>query len=264
MFAFAFISALLLAVPAYSAPYGAPQTSPQSTPKIDPTLGFTPGHIISPATCTTTYSANLCPARLPSRNMLVTAMHQVVSEATPNTVTLKSHNGLEGGYSMKGEEIRTLAIFSPLPESVRGKLCRFHFITDGGVNLQPREIVDHWTVHALFEGKAVWNETTWATQPQHDEKPVARFQTAANETVRVAPDAGNGEVQGKWSHSFMEGGDFECPIGRDMAWVMRPSGLKPAVEDLEINPAMFVGGQNGMAIEVLGSAGLSGWPELAF
>ncbi|KAI5805986.1 hypothetical protein EDC01DRAFT_785970 [Geopyxis carbonaria] len=245
-------------------PQAASDTPADTAPTSDPSLPYTPGTAITPTTCLdlSTYSPNLCPARLPSTNLFSTAAHQVVSAAAPSTVQQRSFNALEAGFTVAGEELRTLALVPALPATAAGKLCRLHFITDGGVNLQPRSLIDHWEVYAIPAEDAdaagvAWNVTTWETQPALPAAPVARFQTDSGSSV--APDAGTGEaVKVKVSHTMLSGEDFECPTGKTV-WVVRPVALGGTPET---TATMFVGGQNGLGIEVLGTGGEGGWPEL--
>jgi hypothetical protein len=97
--------------------------TPQTT-SADTDLGFTPGLTI-PTDCRTSPTLNICPARLPDGNALLTSTNIVLNDVK-GTVT-KYPNVLYAGFGQTANgslsESSTITLFD-FPSGQEGKQCR--------------------------------------------------------------------------------------------------------------------------------------------
>ncbi|KAI5791131.1 hypothetical protein EDC01DRAFT_781422 [Geopyxis carbonaria] len=197
--------------------------APASKPGKTPAQTWTPGGRISPSTCNNNYKTHSCPARLPSRNVLATARHVVVSKS--GTHADGAAGGFTAGWTDAGAEVRAYAMIRDFPGGgPRGQRCRLHFITDGDSKLLGRNQVDHWHAYETPYSRA--ESLTWGSAPRQGSLPVATFITDTSMATM-------------------------CPTA-DAAWVVAPGGKKGSGE-------MVVDRYNGLAVEILSTAQYSGW-----
>lgn len=257
----------------------------ESTPGTDPVkqnimdLGWSPGSVISPKSCLTNYDAHICPVPLTNGNIVVTGRHQVLYSSPaladrPNSVRPATNNTFIAGYTVIGDEIRTVSLFPGFPKGPQDTRCRFHFITDGLSYIQSPQVIAAWDVYKVLPGFASWqhlyNKTTWNSAPRLlPGAPIASFVTPnikeKYDGTAPAGEAVTYDDSGKISMPFIKGGDdFSCPTANeDVAYLVVPRALlvetikKPQIGDEPFT--MSITSQNGLAIEILHTGTRSGY-----
>ncbi|KAI5779612.1 hypothetical protein EDC01DRAFT_671011 [Geopyxis carbonaria] len=273
MFALNIVSLIASAVASTAAPTLKSSSGNDPTTQNILDLGWSPGKAESSTSCLATYDTHICPAPLLNGNILVTCRHQVIHSAPAladraNSVQPSNNNTFIAGYTVIGEEIRTLSLFPDFPEGPDGARCRFHFITDSLSYMQTPDVIAAWDVYQVMPKFASWenlyNETSWNNAPpMTSDAPIASFVTpSSKDYFDGTPQAEKTVVygdSGKIGMPFIDGGeDFVCPTAsEDAAYMVVPRKLlvepieKPQVGDEPFT--MSITGQNGLAIEILGT-----------
>lgn len=220
-------------------------------------LTFIPGTdkvATTPSDCLKNPNFTPCPAKLDSGNIIVPAFHQVIDESQPDKDATASSNGVNLGFTVPdAKELRTLAIIPDFPKSGEGKQCQFHFISDQGSNLASTS-VPKIAVWSLKPGKIANLETTFNTRPERNVK-VAAFDLQANPKKL-------GTSTPKLDHTGVDGAafpltkTFDCPKpGTHIAWELAIDVDKQqflATKDIKTLDRLFVGGMNGLGVEIVG------------
>ncbi|KAI5803838.1 hypothetical protein EDC01DRAFT_645013 [Geopyxis carbonaria] len=281
---------LVAASPLQSAP-PVPARKPLSSFKDGPPFGqddraYTPGAKISPAWCTQPgkYDSNICPAHLPSNNVLVTSVQQQIYESEPDSDKTSTTPGGSYGWNKHptkklATEVRTLAIFENFNAdgAFDGKKCRFHFISDLGRNWAgPNETFAVYAVDSPYEAAKADMATTWHSKPRHSRKVgswIADDVAAENVSGMVVDGKpSKSKLSMPWTNE--KDRVCDCPKKGTYVWVIGPDRgpefkrmdydhlVKTfSVGDSFMGDVSFLGGHNGLAIEVMDSSELSGWGQ---
>jgi len=214
-----------------------------------PALGFTPGLDDIPTDCPAKPSVNVCPARLPSGNALVTSLNVVINDVTgfvskpPNIISV-GFKPARGGYGLS--ETSTLTIFD-FPAGHTNKKCRFQFVSDAGDNTTG--VPNIYNIWSFVPGSGEATKTsTWWNKPARDQVVATVTLDDSDPAARTA----NEKLLHKFIYGPGEGSKsantpFPCPAGGKIGYE-----VAAAVKAPSIGGGMNIGGQSGLGIEIIG------------